>query len=360
MLLSNFNRVAGISETVGSRVQSLRRIVWDDGNDSFTQSLGYTGDLFMNTGYLCYLYIFNMFILYNVSDPFEILGSVIFFEFLFDLDEEIASTSWWDGRKRFFRAGVVEVMMQTVIRREYTATRDTYTAKLGALLSRQERMEVIKRLDEAGIPDNSAFISGEEGDMDIGLLTIGEWVERMRELESRASVQGDFTDGSKPKAYFGISFGLDAAMFERHVDLRAWSQWEKLLFIYPIPTLVRPNYVPGTKIVLEDETGDLTTMLGDKGFQLPGKSKRERFILHVRDVLSCRYMRRNFNTAFEYNSRWYRFTRGVHAVFAWQSYAIQVAFPFITLLAVVLVYSDYYCVLHLGECDVGSSESEPV
>jgi hypothetical protein len=138
VVLLNLKHVAGISESVNSRIQSLRKIVWDNGNDSLAQSLGYTGDLFMNTGYKCYLYIFNMFILYNVSDPFEILGSVIIFEFLFDLDEDIASTPWWDEGKRFLKAGVVEMIMQSTIRREYTTTRLSYMNNLGVTLTERE------------------------------------------------------------------------------------------------------------------------------------------------------------------------------------------------------------------------------
>ena len=49
---SSFNTVVGISDEVYSRLQSLRKIVFDNGNDSTAQSLGYIADIFINTGYV--------------------------------------------------------------------------------------------------------------------------------------------------------------------------------------------------------------------------------------------------------------------------------------------------------------------
>jgi len=237
-------------------IQSLRKICWDNGNDSFGQSIGYTVDLFMNTGtlaigglpivlpvllgvqfltllyagYICYLYIFNMWILYNVSDPFEILGSVIIFEFLFDLDEEIAQTGWWDEGHRFLKAGVVGNILQNTIRREYTATRDVYLEKLGTTLSAEEKAETVMRFDAVGLPKDSDFLSGVEDASEIRLLTIEERIHNLRYAESKASFpDDDDLYEEKPEVYFSRFSGpWDCAIFERHQFLRKWSSWEKL------------------------------------------------------------------------------------------------------------------------------------
>ena len=154
---SDFHEITGLASSTVSRVQSLRTILWENGNDSFYQSLGYTTDLFMNTGYICYLYIFNIWILFNVSDPFELLGSVIFFEFLFGLDEEIADSRWWDTRgKRFLRAGVVGCIIQNTIRRERCQSSDVYLNKFSALYSDADKQLLKKRMEDRGITDNNA------------------------------------------------------------------------------------------------------------------------------------------------------------------------------------------------------------
>lgn len=219
----------GISEDVYSKIQSLRKHVWDNGNDSLAQSLGFISDQFMNTGYICYLYLFNMWILYNVSDPFEILGSVIFFEFLFDLDEELANSQWFDRGKRFLRAGLVGLILQQTIQQEHTYTRDTFMKKIASEISMtdEEMQQLCKRCDAANIPAGSSFLGTNEPDEIIQLLVMEERVSQLRSMDSKTSIRR--VEGEKPRVYFSGIFGSDSAMFERHANLRAWSQWEKLL-----------------------------------------------------------------------------------------------------------------------------------
>jgi hypothetical protein len=51
---------------------------------------------------------------------------MIFFEFLFDLDEEIAGTDWWDEGNRFLKAGVLGMIMQKLLSEKVTACSSTY------------------------------------------------------------------------------------------------------------------------------------------------------------------------------------------------------------------------------------------
>eukprot|EP00980_Cylindrotheca_fusiformis_P030206 scaffold24532_cov157-Cylindrotheca_fusiformis.AAC.9 len=226
---ANFLRVVGISEEVYSKIQSLRKNVWNNGNDSLAQSFGFTGDQFMNTGYICFLYLFNMWILFNVTDPFEILGSVIFFEFLFDLDEEVANSQWWDKRKRFLKAGVVGLIIQYTVQQEDTHTREAYFEKVRKELSltAEQIQELSKKCDDVGLPSGAAFLGTNEPDEMIQLLTMAERVGMLRQMDSKASVKSFFS--TKPDVFFSGIFGSDSAMFQRHSSLRSWSQWEKLL-----------------------------------------------------------------------------------------------------------------------------------
>lgn len=203
-------------------------MTWEEGNDTFLQSIGFTVDLFMNSGYVCLLYLFNMWILYNVSDPFELLGSVIFFEFLFDLDEEIARTSWWDKNARLLKAGIVSTIMQNTIRRSTLLDSTTYLDKMGGTLSDDEKDLVKSRFKESGLPDDNDFVHGEESE-EGHLLTVAERVDRLRNIESKATLADEYKSGdSNRNIVVSMLCNSPGAVFERHEDLRAWSQWEIL------------------------------------------------------------------------------------------------------------------------------------
>lgn len=223
---SEFYKVVGLADDTHSRIQSLRKIMWDKGNDSFFQSLGYTVDLFMNTGYNCYLYLFNIWILFNVSDPFELLGSVIFFEFLINLDEEIVETKWWDDGKRFLKTGIVSCIMQNTIRRDITDTCEKYLEKMGKTMSPTEIDQVRNLLNQEGLWGSPDFLHGQEMEGEM-LLTISERVERLRQAESKKTLRDRYDDSSsaKPAVHFGF-MSSERPLFERHHDLRSWYQWE--------------------------------------------------------------------------------------------------------------------------------------
>lgn len=181
----------------------------------------------MNTGYICLLHLFNIWILYNVSDPFELLGSVIFFEFLFNLDEEIARTSWWDGSKRLLKAGIISTIMQNTIRRSILLDSETYLRKMAFTLTKDELEVVRHRFDESGLPKDRDFLHGVENE-EGHLLTVAERVDRLRSIESKATLPDEYTDRQRPGNVYSFFFNSPGLLFERHEDLRAWSQWEIL------------------------------------------------------------------------------------------------------------------------------------
>ncbi|CAJ1954615.1 unnamed protein product [Cylindrotheca closterium] len=356
---ANFRRVVGISEEVYSKIQSLRKNVWDNGNDSFAQSLGFTFDQFMNTGYICYLYLFNMWILFNVTDPFEILGSVIFFEFLFDLDEELANSIWFDRGSRFLKAGLVGLILQQTVQQENSHTRDTYMEKVfkESSMTKSEMKGLMKRCEDAKIPDGPAFLGTNEPDETIQLLVMEERVTQLRSMDSKTSVKR--IDETKPRVYFSGFFASDSPMFERHAKLRAWTQWEKLLFLFETPTLVPDDYEAGTKIVFDELDTRLTVLSEDRLWDALGVSRGRRFWRGVFDVLAFRGFRgRDFGPTRHWRTWRFFFTRLVHAFLSWTSHMIQLLFPFLTFAALIMVFledprtgENVYCYLHQGDCE---------
>jgi len=258
--ITNFINVVGVLDTVTSRVRSLRNIVWENGNDSISQSLGFSLDLFMNTGYICLLYTFNIYILFNISDPFEIIGSVLFFEFLMDLDEELANTAWWDNGKRFFKAGVVGLILQSEVKEKNTVTKEAFLKRFisKVMLSspQKEIDEFLHNVEQENLPDDSSFLQHQRGKNaeEINLLTISEKIIKKRDEYYVKIFEDASLEDEKQEVFFdSFLFTTDAAIFERHVACRAWSQWEKIIFCCPTPRNVPESYQVGTKLILQND-----------------------------------------------------------------------------------------------------------
>lgn len=348
-LWTNFINVAGTSEDTASRIRSLRRITWEEGNDSFLQSLGASVDLFMNTGYICILYMFNVWILYNVSDPFELLGSLIFFDFLFNLDEEIAQSSWWDGNKRLLRAGIVSIILQNTIRRSTLVDAETYLQEIGKTLTRVDVEIVRHQFHVSGIPQDRDFLHGTETE-EGRLLTVTERVDRLRGIESMNALATDTRENSSTtESIFSKLWQDRSEIFNRHKDMRAWSQWEMVLFAFPTPNLVPQDYIPGKRIVVPDDMADHTVVQSKRRFA-SSQSNQVGFLRHAMDVLTCRQVSHSFQTGSEKNTWWFKFTRGLHAVASWSSYFLQLVFPIFSFVALACVFTEYYCYFHLSNC----------
>ena len=154
-----------------------------------------------------------MWILFRITDPFDILGSVIFFEFLFDLDEELASSIWFDRGQRFLKAGLVGLIVQQTVQQDYTNTRDLYLEKVARemYMSDEELDALYKRCDAAKIPADKKFLGRNEPDETIQLLVMEERVSQLRSMDCKTSVQN--VVDVKPRIYFSGFFGTDRPLF---------------------------------------------------------------------------------------------------------------------------------------------------
>ena len=353
---SSFNTVVGISDQVYSRLQSLRKIVFDNGNDSTAQSLGYIADIFINTGYVCILYLFNIWILFNVSDPFEILGSVVFFEFLVDLDEDFANAYWWDEGKRWIRAGIISQLMQQIIGSEHTLSRKIYLEKYGHRMRcmGMTHDDLVQHFDNAGLPNDETFLGTEEDDYQIGVWTLEERVRYKRRNDSKSARH--LLQVHKTDKFFSLL--SDAPIFQRHRRIRAWSQWQIILFLMPIPDIVPEDYIPGSKLMLTDKIGNIS--LKNIRKTPIGLTRKQRFWKNVKDVLTFGTLKQVYGNLrlIKHKPKIFFLTRILHALVLWVSYTIQLLFPILVLLSLIAVYMKvpgtegayFYCWIHRGEC----------
>ena len=71
---SRFCNIFGDSEDTISRLNSLRKYVYDQDEDGLISAkIGYRLDMSMNTTYHCLLYLLTLFMLYTYNDPVEII-----------------------------------------------------------------------------------------------------------------------------------------------------------------------------------------------------------------------------------------------------------------------------------------------
>ena len=88
----SFYNTAGTADTTYSRIMSMRKMVWDQGDDYVGQMLGYKFDLYMNTAFECFLYMLNLFIIYNTNDILDVILNALAIEF-------VHQVSWWSAWK---------------------------------------------------------------------------------------------------------------------------------------------------------------------------------------------------------------------------------------------------------------------
>lgn len=112
------------------------------------------------------------------------------------------------------------------------------------------------------------------------------------------------------------------------------------------------DYTPGRKLKLKPAIGDQNAIRGRDPRYEPGKTREERFIQHVKEVLTLEDFRKSLEAKDGRRGKWFSFTRAFHLFVSWTSYSIQIVFPLLTMLSLCFVHSSGYCWLHVGTCNI--------
>ena len=107
----------------------------------------------------------------------------------------------------------------------------------------------------------------------------------------------------------------------------------------PTPTLVPEDYVPGSKLIVDDEMGDLSMRNIRK--EPVGLTNKKRFWRNVKDVLTMQdfaYMRQH-PELYANKPFWFYFSRLFMTIVLLISYLVQLLFPLVTVLALISVYA---------------------
>ena len=83
---ANFYNVAGSADTTYSRLQSLRRQLWLQAEDTLLQMIGYRLDIYLSTSYEIILSMLNIFIILYEESAIEIVLNALAFAFIAKID----------------------------------------------------------------------------------------------------------------------------------------------------------------------------------------------------------------------------------------------------------------------------------
>ena len=111
-----FVKKIGDGDSDISRLQSLRRMVWELDEDTTLHKIGYRVDAFMCGIYLCLLYSANIAIIYFSNQVIDIILNALAIEFVSQLDELVVGSSWWDKDYRYLKAGAIEMVIRRYVK----------------------------------------------------------------------------------------------------------------------------------------------------------------------------------------------------------------------------------------------------
>jgi len=236
--ISRIYDVEGAADSVYSRLLSLRRQTWEQGDDTIIQMIGFKLDIVMSTGYESILSIFNVFLILNTNQALEVLLNALAFVFIAKIDEEIVKSSWYDPQNRWITAGTIEVVMANTIRFRSLASPSLFSAKYGVA-----RQSLIDACGE----DENLFKNREVADSDaedVKYLTNEERVLHLfRDVAKERGNMNALDEYRKPMKYFsrmGPLFGylgITTPIFMTFKAFRTWSRWNEVLYLAPVPDL---------------------------------------------------------------------------------------------------------------------------
>jgi len=324
------------------RFGALRTLVREQRKESVGQSLGYTLDLLMNTFYICFLYMVNIFNILQAAAPFEVLLNALALEFVGQIDEEFASSKWWDPDRRWMKAAGIKLALQAHIDRATLKSRMLFSEKFNL------DKKIIKGIGLGDI--GKTFLKNTElAEVDAQNYRYMTTEERLRfdlaELALESENELAISQYYNNPDYFGTvdrivlsPFVELRGVFKQYVDYRTWSLWDRVLYVADVPNLegkagkkgspaifhkgkirerwerVIPergkpfrNYYGSQSVGLKAITQILSTITF---FELGGK---------IADSISSG----NYSDAFFWL---------YDAIFEWMSYVIQIIFPMYNFL----------------------------
>lgn len=233
----SFFNTAGSNDTPYSRLNSLRKIVWDQGDDTVGQMVGYKAQLYMNTAYIVVLYSIMLFILFNTNDVIEIILNALAIEFIHQIDEEISLADWFDAGDRWITGGAIELTIRANIRLDYLSTPSKLCKYYGIDKEKLKEALGTNVTGQSHSLKNYKLAMKDEQNPEFMNFEDKLWL-KCEQYALKSNNTGALKQYKKYQVEFGSIVGVlnklhitDTAFFRRYPAYRTWSRWEKVLYL---------------------------------------------------------------------------------------------------------------------------------
>ena len=260
-LMSEFVSSTGGGEDTLSRLNALRDGVWDQGDDTAFQQLGYKLGKYMNSLYVAILMSLMLFILFLTNDIFSIILNALALEFVHTLDEELAAGDWWDPGQRYIRAAALEFVLRVTLRLEFLEDAEKFCIEFDIPPEDYRKAMSEVKVQQVSTMANKAakLVQGDDYLLPLKDAAQGRadsqnpklMSKKMRyyhmaadlaRKEKNVMAMRNFCEsveqfGTIDRVLAAVGL-LDTGIFMRHKDFYVWSRWARLLTISRLPKAV--------------------------------------------------------------------------------------------------------------------------
>jgi len=223
------------------RFNALRNRVRESRKETAGQSIGYTLDLVMNVMYICCLYMVNIFNILQTAQPFEVLLNALALEFVGQIDEEFASSKWWDPERRWMKAAGIKLVLQVHVEKRLLKSKVLFSEKynldkavLKGIGGGDAKSKFMKNKELAAKDaQNYRYMTTEE--------RLNFDLAKLAEESDNKNAQAQFC--KKIDFFGGIDYAILSpfvelrGVFKQYVDYRTWSLWDRVLYVAELPNL---------------------------------------------------------------------------------------------------------------------------
>lgn len=233
-----FYEVEGGVDTVYSRLLSLRRELWVQGDDSITQMIGFKLDIIMSTAYECALSMLNILVIRSTYNAMDVILNALAFTFIALIDQEIVKSAWWDPKNRWVTAGSIEVIMSSTVRLRWISSATLFEHNYGIP---EDSITNVCNGDKTLLLNHR--VAKEDASKTDCLTKQERILQLFSEVSEETNNPNAMDEYKKPNIYFGVfetamgRFGYANPVFTNFKSYRTWSRWNKVLFLAPVPDL---------------------------------------------------------------------------------------------------------------------------
>uniref|UniRef100_A0A7S4R4B5 Uncharacterized protein n=1 Tax=Ditylum brightwellii TaxID=49249 RepID=A0A7S4R4B5_9STRA len=300
-------------------------------------------DFVMNSTYVCFLYIFNIYIIIDAESALDVILNALAFEFIIRLDEEITLSDWWDPQKRWITAGTMELIIQNTLRLDCLQSPKLFSKAFN--IPEEEILEKCDRHPKLFLDEKQAL---EDENNPIFMNEDEKIKARCKEIAIELGNSNAIKEYEKSPVYFSLYERYlccchGNGMFQRYNHYRTWGRWENILYKSPVPDLKHFFETDDEgEPILSKKLDDIhhTKRKPFLNFSQNNTSHTRRFVRHSFEVLTFVHMIRGIISRLRNGQLKSSFLFFLDSVGQWIAFATQLVFPLyiIAVFCITCIY----------------------